>query len=75
MAAMQLPELKRIDATSRATQEAISTPPAEIKTLSLADMCCLAVERGLPVLTGDKHWLTLTLPIRVFDFRDEDLHP
>lgn len=70
------PELKRIDAVSRAAQLAAGS--AKAKPLSLADMTCLAyaVEHGLPVLTGDKHWTTLArhgLQASVFDFRDLSL--
>ena len=35
-----------------------------------------ALERDLPVLTGDKHWLSLSvhgLEVSVFDFRDPSL--
>jgi PIN domain nuclease of toxin-antitoxin system len=40
--------------------------------LSLADRCCLAfaVARGLPVLTGDRDWMKLDLPIEVRLIRD-----
>ncbi len=49
-----------------------------MKSLSPGDMCCLshALERDLPVLTGDQHWLTLGahgLTLRIFDFRDPAL--
>jgi PIN domain nuclease of toxin-antitoxin system len=41
-------------------------------------MCCLAhaLEHHLPVLTGDRHWLTLGthgLALQIFDFRDPAL--
>ncbi|MCL2468522.1 MAG: PIN domain-containing protein [Micrococcales bacterium] len=67
------PELKRIDARSRDTQT--STTPS---SLSLADMTCLAFaqEAGLGVLTGDRHWTTLSahgLSVPVFDFHDATL--
>jgi ribonuclease VapC len=41
-------------------------------SLSLADLCCLALacELGAPVVTGDRHWLSLDLPVPVIDFRD-----
>lgn len=44
-------------------------------SLSLADLCCLALacERQATVVTGDRHWLTLDLPIPVVDFRDPGL--
>jgi PIN domain nuclease of toxin-antitoxin system len=40
--------------------------------LSLADLCCLALayETRATVVTGDRHWLSLDLPIQVVDFRD-----
>ncbi len=40
--------------------------------LSLADRCCLAfaIARGLPVLTGDRDWAKLDLPIEVRLIRD-----
>jgi PIN domain nuclease of toxin-antitoxin system len=42
------------------------------RTLSLADLCCLALawESSTPVVTGDRHWLTLDLPFPVVDYRD-----
>jgi len=41
-------------------------------SLSLADVCCLALayETQATVVTGDRHWLNLDLPIQVVDFRD-----
>lgn len=70
---MHFAPLKRIDAASRAAQLAQGAAP--VKSLSLGGLCCLAhgLEHELPVITGDRHWLTLgahglTLPI--FDFRD-----
>lgn len=65
--------LKRVDAASRRAQQAAGAP--QVKSLSLADMTCLAyaLEAGLPVLTGDKHWTTLSsygLTLAVYDFRD-----
>lgn len=70
--------LKQIDAASRSAQTASGAAP--VKSLSLADMTCLgyAIERGLPVLTGDKHWLTLAehgLRVSVYDFRNLSLSP
>lgn len=72
------PDLKNIDAASRAAQTAPGLPPGKIKSLSLADMTCLgyALRRGLPVLTGDQHWLSLAahgLAVSVYDFRDVSL--
>lgn len=73
--ARQFPELKRIDAASRSHQ---TSGLSKLTSLSLADMCCLGYARAydLPVLTGDKHWLTLRphgLTPQVFDFRDRTL--
>lgn len=75
-AAMRFPELKRIDAASRAEQETSGTD--RVKSLSLGDMCCLAhaLAHDLPVLTGDQHWRTLGLhglSLQIFDFRDPAL--
>lgn len=67
------PELKTIDAASRAAQ--LSAGVAAVKSLSLADLT-VAAARGLPVLTGDKHWTTLGahgLPVQIFDFRDRSV--
>jgi len=68
------PELKRIDARSRVAQTVGTTP----SSLSLADMTCLAYaqEAGLGVLTGDRHWTTLSahgLDVPVYDFHDASL--
>lgn len=65
--ARRFPELKRIDNTTRGTDAT--------KSLSLGDMACLAFawEAGLPVLTGDKHWLALPpfgLRVEVYDYAD-----
>ena len=75
-AAMHFAHLKQIDAFSRADQEARGVAP--VKSLALGDMCCLAhaLEHDLPVLTGDRHWLTLAshgLTLQIFDFRDPTL--
>lgn len=72
------PDLKTIDSASRAAQTAVGLSPDKIKSLSLADMTCLgyALHRGLPVLTGDQHWLSLAaygLTVSVYDFRDVSL--
>lgn len=70
-------QLKDIDAASRAAHA--GSKPA--KSLSLGDIVCLShaiVAGNLPVLTGDKHWLTLPahgLPLAVFDYRDTTLDP
>jgi hypothetical protein len=52
--------------------------PVNLKKLSLGDMICLgqAMTLNLPVLTGDKHLLTLSehgLGIDLWDFRDPQL--
>jgi ribonuclease VapC len=72
------PDLKGIDAASRSAQHAASTSAGSVKSLSLADMTCLgyALHRSLPVLTGDRHWLSLAahgLTVAVYDFRDPAL--
>jgi PIN domain nuclease of toxin-antitoxin system len=72
------PTLKDIDAASRSAQHAAGLPTGAVKSLSLADMTCLgyALQRSLPVLTGDGHWLSLAdhgLRLAVFDFRDPEL--
>lgn len=69
-------DLKKIDADSRQAQRAAGV--TQVKSLSLADMTCLAygLESALPVLTGDKHWCTLRslgLQVDVYDFRDPHL--
>lgn len=66
-------ELKDIDKKSTAAQERAGLGPA--KNLSLGDLVCLgyALEHGLPVLTADRHWTTLSkhgLAVPVFDYRD-----
>jgi PIN domain nuclease of toxin-antitoxin system len=77
VAAMHFPALKAIDAAAEAAQIA-ADPECDVKHLSLADMSCLAhaMAKDLPVLTGDKHWLTLRphgLTLDIFDFRDPAL--
>jgi PIN domain nuclease of toxin-antitoxin system len=66
-------ELKDIDKKSTVAQERAGMAPA--KTLSLGDLACLgyALEHGLPALTADRHWTTLSkhgLTVPVFDYRD-----
>lgn len=73
---MRFAALKAIDDLAAVAQEEAGAHT--IKTLSFADLCCLAyaLERDLPVLTGDKHWLSLSvhgLAVSVFDFRDPSL--
>jgi len=68
--------LKALDLVSRAAQTPAGVTP--VKSLSLADLACLAYasDSALPVLTGDKHWLTLNahgLGLSIFDYRDPAL--
>lgn len=73
------PTLKAIDAASRTAQSKAGV--TQIKSLSLADITCLAfamVVGDVPVLTGDKHWTTLGphgLAVTAYDFRDPNLTP
>ncbi len=69
--------LKKMDLEHRERLRQQGWPPSDIKSLSLADIACLAtaLDRELLVLTGDKHWKTLGLPLRVEDYRDADLVP
>ena len=76
--ARHFPDLKRIDLRSMDAQRAQGVKPGQVKSLSLADISCLAyaVEHRLPVLTGDSHWCELGqhgLDVAVFDFRDANL--
>ncbi|MCP2258075.1 PIN domain nuclease, a component of toxin-antitoxin system (PIN domain) [Streptoalloteichus tenebrarius] len=71
--ALRFPELRRLDAKARR-----AAGVGAAGGLSLGDVCCLARawSTGLPVLTGDKHWLAVAaagLPVPVFDFRAADL--
>ena len=66
--------LKRVDHKTRTAQVGQSV----LRSLSLADMVCLAhgLVNDLPVLTGDRHWTTLRshgLNIDIFDYRDPEL--
>jgi PIN domain nuclease of toxin-antitoxin system len=76
-AAMRFPALKQVDVDLRESQRRQDRPEKDVKSLSLADIACLsvAIDRGIPVLTGDRHWKTLGLPLRIEDFRDPDLLP
>lgn len=72
------PELTRIDARSRSAQTAAGI--AAPRSLSLADLTCLAyaMEAGLAILTGDRHWSNLAphgLAVAIFDFRDLAVTP
>lgn len=73
--AARFPTLKKLDVELRERLRQPGWPPSDIKSLSLADITCLAtaLERELVVLTGDKHWKLLGLPLRIEDFRDPDL--
>lgn len=67
--------LKNIDKLSRDAQLVAGVSKSAIKTLSLADLACLAygLDSNLPILTGDKHWCTLGkygFEGEVFDFRN-----
>lgn len=75
--AARFPMLKKIDLELRERLHQQGWPPGDIKSLSLADIACLAtaLERELVVLTGDKHWKLLGLPLRIEDFRDTTLVP
>lgn len=66
-------QLKRFDLLARAARRAKS----RARSLSLADIVCLAYgwRTGMPVLTGDRHWLSVAaagLPVEVIDYRDPD---
>jgi PIN domain nuclease of toxin-antitoxin system len=73
--AARFPMLKKLDLDHRERLRQQGWPPGDIKSLSLADIACLAsaLERNFVVLTGDKHWKLLGLPLRIEDFRDTDL--
>ena len=71
-AAAHFPALRTIDAARRAQQKAHGEKAA---TLSLADLAVLAhaLTTKRPVLTGDRHWATLSphgLSVDVHLFRD-----
>lgn len=73
-AARYFNELKKVDDLSRAAQLKVGRAKKEIKSLSLADLVCLSygIDTKLPILTGDKHWCTLSrygFRGTVFDFR------
>jgi ribonuclease VapC len=46
---------------------AMLSPPTPTRGLSLADRACLslALQLGLPVLTGDRIWAELALPLQI----------
>lgn len=73
-AARNFNELKKIDGLSRSTQVDAGVAKHMVKSLSLADLACLSygLDAKLPILTGDKHWCTLSkygFRGAVFDFR------
>jgi PIN domain nuclease of toxin-antitoxin system len=70
------PMLKKLDGRGRGSRRSKGSGSVA-RSLSLADMACLsvAIERDLPVLTGDAHWLTLALPVRIEMYRDPALVP
>ena len=73
-AARYFNELKKIDDLSRKAQLSAGVAKNAIKSLSLADLACLSygLDAKLPILTGDKHWCTLSqygFQGTVFDFR------
>jgi PIN domain nuclease of toxin-antitoxin system len=79
-AARHFPMLKALDVSLRSAnaKRGASKAPSKPRALSLADMACLghALDRKLPVLTGDQHWLEFdraALGLEVFDFRDPTL--
>jgi len=72
-AARHFPALKALDTVRRDQPRNSGKRP--VQTLSLGDLCCLgyAAAAGLPVLTGDRHWITLQplgLGVDVYNFRD-----
>lgn len=82
--ARHFPRLKALDVSLRSpsSKASVSKPASKAtpkpRALSLGDMACLghALDRKLPVLTGDQHWLELdqaALGLAVFDFRDPAL--
>lgn len=54
--------LKKIDELSYDAQLVAGVAKNTIKSLSLADLACLSygLDARLPILTGDKHWCTLS---------------
>jgi ribonuclease VapC len=67
--AARVPELKALDRTAQEEQRAAGR--RRPKSLSLGDRCCLAtaLDGGWPVITGDRHWLTIPLGVPVIDYR------
>jgi PIN domain nuclease of toxin-antitoxin system len=73
--AARFPMLKKLDLDLRERHRQEGWPPGDIRSLSLADIACLAtaLDRKLGVLTGDKHWKSLGLALRIEDYRDPAL--
>lgn len=72
--------LRALDELSTRAQRDAGVPVGRERSLAMADRACLATARarGLPVLTGDRHWLSLKplgLDVDVYDFRDPALRP
>jgi PIN domain nuclease of toxin-antitoxin system len=82
--ARHFPTLKALDVSLRSASDRrgaskpTSKATAKPRALSLGDMACLghALDRRLPVLTGNQHWLELdqtALGLNIFNFRDPAL--
>lgn len=72
--------LRDIDDKQRQVQIKKGLAGRDVKTLALGDLACLsqAIVLGLPVLTGDRHWESLSvhgLTVPVLNFRDRLLTP
>lgn len=67
-----LPALRNADRATRPEPVPGTRRRGVRPSLSLADLCCLALacEQQATVVTGDRHWLALDLPVLVIDFRD-----
>jgi ribonuclease VapC len=67
-----LPALREADRATRPEPASGARRRGVRASLSLADLCCLALacEQQATVVTGDRHWLALELPVPVVDFRD-----
>ena len=73
--AAHFPWLKTLDQNHRVHQWAKGVADQDIKSLSLADLACLsvAIDRRLPILTGERHWPALGVDVPIEDYRDPDL--
>ena len=69
--AARLPALREADRLARNGDRPVRRKAGR-RSLSLADLCCLALawESGAAAVTGDRHWLGLDLPVTVVDYRD-----